>query len=223
MSIQHEINEKLRLQHEQEMKKKRQRLEVAKNVVDGKDNEDEFEEEPFRDFFEKGDKILLCDLGGGTADIACHQVDEHGRIRQIAAPSGGAWGSTYVDENFLVVLKQIFGQEWMNEFQNKYPAKYIEILQNFREAKQNYKNTDKKKVKKKMYDKTFHNVKVPFMFQDFMSEKAEEKADKEEEDGVVVGDADDDDDDSDALEKMIKNFEILGKKGILFPFRLIPK
>ena len=127
---------------------------------------------------------------------------------------GGAWGSTYVDENFLVVLKQIFGEEWMNEFKQKYPAKYIEILGNFREAKKNYKNTESKKVKKKEYDTTFHNVKVPFMFQDFMSEKAEEKAElEEEEDGVVVGD-EEEDDDSDALEKMINNFEIMGKKGM---------
>ena len=192
-------------------------MEAAKNSVDGKDNEDEFVDEPFQDFFEKGDKILLCDLGGGTADIACHQVDDKGRIRQIAAPSGGAWGSTYVDENFLTVLKQIFGEKWMDEFKQKYPAKYIEILGNFRESKKNYKNTDKKKIKKKMYDTTFHNVKVPFMFQDFMSEKAEEKAElEEEEDGVVV--SDEDEDDSDALEKLIKNFKILDKKGMLCTF-----
>merc|ERR1712154_16443 len=107
-----------------------------KNVSEEKEEkENENENESF---FHRGDKILLCDLGGGTADIACHEIDENERIRQIVAPSGGAWGSAFVDDHFVTLLTDIFGAEWMTEFQREYPTKFVELLCNFRNSKRSF-------------------------------------------------------------------------------------
>ena len=94
--------------------------------------EDDEEEAEYDTFFSDKDKILLCDLGGGTADIACHEVDGDGHIRQIVAPSGGAWGSTYVDANFIDLLRSMLSAEWMKQFERQHPTAFVELLLNFR-------------------------------------------------------------------------------------------
>eukprot|EP00484_Ammonia_sp_Unknown_P030045 CAMPEP_0197025488 /NCGR_PEP_ID=MMETSP1384-20130603/5811_1 /TAXON_ID=29189 /ORGANISM="Ammonia sp." /LENGTH=1044 /DNA_ID=CAMNT_0042454023 /DNA_START=14 /DNA_END=3148 /DNA_ORIENTATION=- len=228
LSIQHELNEELRLKNKQEKEAKQRKLKAGQNVAvnqeqdeDKKDDDELQEEEEMDTFFEVGDKVILCDLGGGTADIACHQLDEHGGMREIAAPSGGAWGSTYVDEHFLELLRDMFGAEWMEEFRREHPSKYIDILQNFRAAKANYKVQDKKnktKIKKKQYDSTYHNVKVNFTFIEFMQQKAEEQQEK---DGVVVdeqdehGDGDEEEEEEEALDKLVANYRKFGKQGLV--------
>eukprot|EP01084_Bolivina_argentea_P111329 198676_1 len=42
-----------------------------------------------------GTKYILLDLGGGTADIACHVAVDAITVKQIYPPQGGKWGSTY--------------------------------------------------------------------------------------------------------------------------------
>ncbi len=36
-----------------------------------------------------GDKYMVLDLGGGTADIAIHEVVGEAKVKEIAPPSGG--------------------------------------------------------------------------------------------------------------------------------------
>ncbi|ETO29543.1 hypothetical protein RFI_07582 [Reticulomyxa filosa] len=86
----------------------------------------------------KGDKYILLDLGGGTADIACHKVLDETSVSQIYIPSGGAWGSTYIDEAFWGILCEIFGRETMEEFKIKYPNEFVLLKENFRQAKHSY-------------------------------------------------------------------------------------
>ncbi len=52
---------------------------------------------------------VICDLGDGTADIACHEIDENER------PVVGRGGSTYVDQHFCALLddKYIHAQIWI--------------------------------------------------------------------------------------------------------------
>lgn len=56
-----------------------------------------------------GTKYLVLDIGGGTVDITCHEVLENKSIGELVPPSGGDWGSTYVNENFMKFLEEIFG------------------------------------------------------------------------------------------------------------------
>ncbi len=49
----------------------------------------------------KGDRYFVLDLGGGTADIACHQIIDKFKVKEAIPPSGGPWGSSYIDEAFV--------------------------------------------------------------------------------------------------------------------------
>ena len=63
--------------------------------------------------FAAGQKLLCMDCGGGTVDICAVEIlnvpkkgnDDHNlRLRHLLEPTGGNWGSTYVDKNFLTFL-----------------------------------------------------------------------------------------------------------------------
>ena len=41
--------------------------------------------------FEKGDKYILVDAGGGTVDVACHEILGEFGVKEILHPSGGKW------------------------------------------------------------------------------------------------------------------------------------
>jgi len=73
--------------------------------------------------FKPGTKYLVLDCGGGTVDIAVHEIDESGmtlssplflcyflflgHTHSLAAPIGGPWGSTVIDENFKKLLCEV--------------------------------------------------------------------------------------------------------------------
>eukprot|EP01083_Nonionella_stella_P278113 945653_1 len=69
--------------------------------------------------FKKGKKYVLVDAGGGTVDIACHEIlgqdGEYG-VKEVLAPSGGPWGSMFIDDQFEALLKEIFDIKWIREF-----------------------------------------------------------------------------------------------------------
>lgn len=57
------------------------------------------------------DSFTVLDCGGGTVDITCHRLRSVVplRLEELAAPSGGDWGSTYVDAAFEQFLSQFVG------------------------------------------------------------------------------------------------------------------
>ena len=65
---------------------------------------------------EFGDCYLLLDLGGGTADFACHEVLDDGHVSEIYHPSGGSWGSTYRKERKLDLF--VFNFKTIDVFQS---------------------------------------------------------------------------------------------------------
>ncbi len=57
---------------------------------------------------------MVLDCGGGTADITMHSVSEIDpvlKLDELAPPSGGPFGSTYVDAEFETFLKDFVGAE----------------------------------------------------------------------------------------------------------------
>ncbi|EFJ27612.1 hypothetical protein SELMODRAFT_411756 [Selaginella moellendorffii] len=59
-----------------------------------------------------GDKFLTVDVGGGTIDLVVHEKVEGGssyEVREVSASSGELGGGTYVDKNFLGLLKRKIG------------------------------------------------------------------------------------------------------------------
>ena len=67
----------------------------------------------------KGDNFMVLDCGGGTIDITMHHVEEKNpvlKLKEIAPPSGGPFGSTYVDLEFEKFLQELIGDEAFARF-----------------------------------------------------------------------------------------------------------
>ncbi|KAM3445461.1 hypothetical protein NHJ13734_000374 [Beauveria thailandica] len=63
----------------------------------------------------KGDTIIECDAGGGTADLISYQVDEASsfRLRECVAGEGGLCGGIFVDQNFDdLITHKMGGSPW---------------------------------------------------------------------------------------------------------------
>lgn len=61
----------------------------------------------------EGRKMMIIDCGGGTVDITAHDIVsvEPLKLAEVAAPNGGMFGSTRVDDAFKEWLKKFLG-EW---------------------------------------------------------------------------------------------------------------
>jgi molecular chaperone DnaK (HSP70) len=60
-----------------------------------------------------GDKLLVADIGGGTADIVVQEVvsveKSSYRVKEVTTSSGGLCGGTYVDQRFMEFLHTKIG------------------------------------------------------------------------------------------------------------------
>ena len=66
---------------------------------------------------------IICDLGGGTADISTHKREENNgiiTIHELFPPTGGKHGSTYINQNFIdKILKLLFTENSFDVIQSK--------------------------------------------------------------------------------------------------------
>ena len=86
--------------------------------------------------FTFGTRYLLADIGGGTVDVAVHAVGKNKTVRELHHATGGAWGGTYVDKNFVRLLKRIFGKALIKEFRSNYPCDWVDLVSvNFESSK----------------------------------------------------------------------------------------
>ncbi|KAH3761889.1 heat shock 70 kDa protein 12A [Pelomyxa schiedti] len=60
---------------------------------------------------EVGSTYIIVDAGGGTVDIGVHKCETETELVELYPPSGGAWGSTYVNETVIGFLQQVFGSD----------------------------------------------------------------------------------------------------------------
>jgi len=49
-------------------------------------------------------------------DVTVHEKNSDGTLKELHSPSGGPWGGTYVDENFIKWLTELFGEVTMKQF-----------------------------------------------------------------------------------------------------------
>ncbi|XP_066279619.1 heat shock 70 kDa protein 12A-like [Branchiostoma lanceolatum] len=78
-----------------------------------------------------GDRYMIVDCGGGTVDIAVHEISENGKVKEVTTASGGDWGGTKVDEEFLKLLDKIFGADIMARYKVEHPNEYLNFLNEF--------------------------------------------------------------------------------------------
>jgi molecular chaperone DnaK (HSP70) len=83
--------------------------------------------------FKVGERVMIIDCGGGTADITVSEIksSEPLQLKEILPASGGPWGGTYVDVEMIRFVQQLLGQD----FARIDRASHIELLDNWEEVK----------------------------------------------------------------------------------------
>ena len=65
-----------------------------------------------KDLKTKGKKFMLIDAGGYTIDITLNEIiDNHGNLKQLSPPSGGAYGSMNINKDLINLVEEVFGKE----------------------------------------------------------------------------------------------------------------
>ena len=92
----------------------------------------------------RGSKFLVLDAGGGTVDIAAYEVTAaHNvklfKVKQLATPTGGEFGGTQVDKQFMILLRGIIGEEAFKVLTDRYRHVELEIRRAWETVKVNAK------------------------------------------------------------------------------------
>lgn len=72
---------------------------------------------------------MVVDAGGGTIDITVHKQDEDGRLTELHLPSGGDWGSSYINRQFENLLMELLGSEFVKS--KKGTVEWYSVMDNF--------------------------------------------------------------------------------------------
>ncbi|KAL3878389.1 hypothetical protein ACJMK2_030745 [Sinanodonta woodiana] len=63
-----------------------------------------------------GSKFMVVDMGGGTVDVTVREVAEGRKLKEIHVATGGAWGGTKVNDNFINFMEELLGQDVWRSF-----------------------------------------------------------------------------------------------------------
>ncbi|XP_056009904.1 heat shock 70 kDa protein 12A-like [Ostrea edulis] len=113
-----------------------------------------------------GIKYMVIDIGGGTADITVHQLQDNGTLAELVPASGGKWGGTRVDDAYRNFLKDIFGDGVLKTFKDDldYIVDYVEFWQGFEVKK-------REQITAKETDKV--HLRIPLALTEIVKEKTE--------------------------------------------------
>lgn len=101
-----------------------------------------------------GTRYMVADCGGGTIDLTVHELECGGYLKELHRASGGPWGSTSIDQQFELLLGDIFGRDFIFNYKYKNPIGWIELMVGF-EARKRSASTSKH---------TPINILLPFSF-----------------------------------------------------------
>ena len=59
--------------------------------------------------------FMVVDAGGGTVDITVHRQISNNNFIELHSPSGGAWGSSFINTEFEKWLVGILGASCINK------------------------------------------------------------------------------------------------------------
>ncbi|WAR14096.1 HS12A-like protein, partial [Mya arenaria] len=80
----------------------------------------------------------------GTADISVHERKPDGTLKEIHKASGGPWGGIYVDENYMKMLNELFGEKALTDLRKTEMNDYFDVTREFEHKKRSF-DTDKTK------------------------------------------------------------------------------
>lgn len=89
--------------------------------------------------FSSGSKYIVVDAGGGTIDITAHQVMEDGNVKELIKATGGDWGGTRVDGEYIDFIKCLIGRTATDEITQNAPNVLFEACREFESAKRSIK------------------------------------------------------------------------------------
>ncbi|KAI1883797.1 hypothetical protein AGOR_G00235290 [Albula goreensis] len=78
-----------------------------------------------------GVQYVTVDCGGGTIDITVHEVQENGSLKEIRRASGGGWGGTHVDKEFMACLREIFCHGVWGRYETEHPGELQKMMYQF--------------------------------------------------------------------------------------------
>ncbi|CAG2215809.1 unnamed protein product [Mytilus edulis] len=82
-----------------------------------------------------GMKYMVIDLGGAYTDITVYQIQLNSTIQEVVPQGGGPWGGTSVDDKFITLLEDIFGETVMTRFKTEQLEDYIDLCRQFESRK----------------------------------------------------------------------------------------
>lgn len=89
----------------------------------------------------EGKKMMILDCGGGTVGITAHEIVsvEPLKLEEVAAPNGGLFGSTRVDNAFKEWLRTFLG-EWFTEIETS--GTLVSIMTSWERKKDTFDGRD---------------------------------------------------------------------------------
>lgn len=82
--------------------------------------------------------VYIC-LIGGTVDVTAHQVTADGKVKEIIRPTGGNWGGTRVDEEYIDLIKCLIGETAIKDINQNASSAFFEASREFESAKRTIK------------------------------------------------------------------------------------
>lgn len=70
-------------------------------------------------------------MKGGTLDVTAHEILTNGNIKEVHQVTGGPYGGTKVDDEFVSLLKRFFGTTIVEIFRTDYPGEWLELMNDF--------------------------------------------------------------------------------------------
>lgn len=87
--------------------------------------------------------VCIHCLVGGTIDITAHQVMEDGKVKELIKATGGNWGGTRVDGEYIDFIKCLIGETTTKDIDQNAPTVFFEACREFESAKRSIKrNSD---------------------------------------------------------------------------------
>ncbi|XP_052814112.1 heat shock 70 kDa protein 12A-like [Mya arenaria] len=118
--------------------------------------------------FTPGQKYILADLGGGTADICIHEIVGDGRLRELYRATGGHLGGNTVNEEFEKFMSGIVGDDVWNDFKKLFIGSYFDMMTHFESKKHEFRTQTKQvqltlehsliELCEKRSNTTFHSI-----------------------------------------------------------------
>ncbi|KAL2081066.1 hypothetical protein ACEWY4_022919 [Coilia grayii] len=82
-----------------------------------------------------GTQYIVADCGGGTIDITLHEVLDGGALKEVYKASGNDLGGQNIDRQLKSFLKEIFGDECWEEYEEQHAPELQKLMYEFAVAK----------------------------------------------------------------------------------------